>query len=308
MKIFIPRKFKIKTASGPSVFANKFKATAEQLGHQVFFSNPDNYDILFAITHCPQQYLNQAKTKNKPIIHRLGVRYPAVSFLWRLRNIKIKSIYNQATKIIFQSHFNQQACQTFLGIRNIPHQIIYNGVDLNLFSPDGPTKIIRDYPEQKIIISNSKLRHHADRQALASTLNKLKKIRNDFKFIILGKPIINQEGMAQYLRSGDVFLFFERSLCPNSVIEALASGLPISACNRGSAPELVKENFSGLLAPISGLPFGHQTIDTTALAFNTDYILNNLNQFKKNARLEAEQRFDIFGTVQKYLDFFNDPT
>lgn len=327
MNIFIPTKFTKDGIGGYTVFPKKFKQCAETLGHQVFFKKPKTYDALLVIRKCSFRHLLEAKLRRKTIVQRMdGVCYPAVSgYWWRLLNFYTMIIHNFiADKIIYQSNFSKKNCETFLGRRHPTHSIIiYNGVDLNQFSPTGPRLALKDFTNQKIIIVVSSFRRDEDTRPIFEVGNHLWSQRQDFKIIIVGRltkylkhylkyhsgkkylqylGILPNYQLSDYLRSSNVLLFPERSPCPNRIIEALASGLAISACDRGSSRELISNHLSGELSPTSGTIFGQQQINIIQLTRNTSKILDNLYFYQTNARRDAIQKFDINKISLAYLE------
>jgi glycosyltransferase involved in cell wall biosynthesis len=60
----------------------------------------------------------------------------------------------------------------------------------------------------------------------------------------------SSEELYDLYRRADVFVLPSRSECYGLVIcEALASGLPVVACNIGAVPELVRDGYNGMLVP-----------------------------------------------------------
>jgi glycosyltransferase involved in cell wall biosynthesis len=89
--------------------------------------------------------------------------------------------------------------------------------------------------------------------------------------------------------------------CPNSVIEALASGLPVLGFDTGSLRELVGEH-AGRLAPYGGDPWKLQPPDVPALVEPALEILGDQPRFRRAARERAEQLFGLDRMVDEYLE------
>ena len=89
--------------------------------------------------------------------------------------------------------------------------------------------------------------------------------------------------------------------CPNSVIEALACGLPVVAFATGALPELVTGD-SGRVVPYGGDPWKLDKPDIPALACAAAEILRNQEHFRKAARQRAEEAFGLDIMVDRYLD------
>jgi glycosyltransferase involved in cell wall biosynthesis len=88
--------------------------------------------------------------------------------------------------------------------------------------------------------------------------------------------------------------------CPNSVIEALACGLPVVGFDTGSLAELVQGK-AGRLAPYGADPWRLQTPDIPALADVAAEVLQEQQLFRNAARERAESAFDVQKMVDEYL-------
>jgi len=88
--------------------------------------------------------------------------------------------------------------------------------------------------------------------------------------------------------------------CPNSVIEALACGLPVLAYDTGALPELVTGD-AGRIVPYGGNPWKLEPPDNKALAAAALEILIHQTKFRSAARHRAETTFDLDTLVDNYL-------
>jgi glycosyltransferase involved in cell wall biosynthesis len=88
--------------------------------------------------------------------------------------------------------------------------------------------------------------------------------------------------------------------CPNSVIEALACGLPVASFDTGSLSELVQAG-AGRLVPYGADPWRLQLADIPALAEAATEVLQDQDRFRKSAREKAESAFDVEKMVDEYL-------
>lgn len=86
----------------------------------------------------------------------------------------------------------------------------------------------------------------------------------------------------------------------NTVLEAMASGLPVIATDVGGNGELVEDGFNGRLVPVG---------DLEALAAALKELLENEQERKRrgaNARQRVSQRFDWNRTVEQYLGVYDE--
>ncbi len=88
--------------------------------------------------------------------------------------------------------------------------------------------------------------------------------------------------------------------CPNSVIEALACGLPVVSFDTGALPELVTSD-AGRMATYGGDPWELDPPDVAALAQAAAEVLQNQAKLRLGARRQAEQAFGLDKMVDEYL-------
>lgn len=331
MKIFLP--FKIKGIGGTATFAAKFKSGMEAHGHRVFFEEPEDYDILFLIVQAPFRYLFDAKNKGKKIVQRLdGTYYWSVAgWKYPLFNLKawiIRQFFADFT--VYQSHYSKYCAEKFLGKkRKDPSEIIYNGVDLNLFSPQGEKQDVRDNPDQQIFFTASAFRREDQITPILEALEIYKrKYTDNFKFLVAGtfspkishipekwahfKNIqfigrIENRDLPTYERAADVFLFTHLNPpCPNNVIEALACGLPICGVADGAMSELIRPKVNGLLITVQGNAFWKERqYSPDSFADNLDNIIKGKVFYNRESRRDAEDRFSLDQMIDKYISILS---
>jgi glycosyltransferase involved in cell wall biosynthesis len=107
-------------------------------------------------------------------------------------------------------------------------------------------------------------------------------------------PALNRS--AHLLYSSDV-----NAACPNSVIEALACGLPVLAFDTGALKELVTSQ-AGRVVPYAGDPWELDPPDISALSAAAIEILNQQGLFRGGARSRAEETFSLDKMVETYIE------
>ena len=88
--------------------------------------------------------------------------------------------------------------------------------------------------------------------------------------------------------------------CPNSVIEALACGLPVAGFDTGSLTELVTGD-AGRIVPYGSDPWKLETPDIPSLAAAAAEMLEDQPRFRRAARARAEAAFGADRMVEAYL-------
>jgi glycosyltransferase involved in cell wall biosynthesis len=89
--------------------------------------------------------------------------------------------------------------------------------------------------------------------------------------------------------------------CPNTVLEAMACGLPVVAFDTGALPELVQGE-AGRLVPYGGDPWKLDPPDTEGLARAAAEVLADQARYRRGARARAERAFGLERMVQGYLE------
>jgi L-malate glycosyltransferase len=151
------------------------------------------------------------------------------------------------------------------GVPSARIRVIPNGVDCASPSPSRPM------PARPIrrVVTVANLRPEKGHDTLIQAASRIVDERPDTEFLIVGDGPLRESLERQVtarglgsrvlflgersdvpalLESSDLFVLPSRSeACPNSVLEAMAAGLPIVACRVGGVPELVESGAHGLL-------------------------------------------------------------
>ncbi len=227
-----------------------------------------------------------------------------------------------ATRIVYQSEFVRGWWQDWFGSTRQPFTIIHNGVDLGAYTPDGRnerpdgrsrllvvegslgggydtglTTAVRlaellaekNFPVELMVVG----RVPPDLQAAAQSKSRVPLL---WAGTVPGERIPMIDRSAHLLYSADL-----NAACPNSVIEALACGLPVAAFATGALPELVTGD-AGRLASYGGDPWKLDAPDLPALADAAAEILSAQGRFRLAARRRAEEAFDLERMVERYLE------
>ncbi|MFN2151512.1 MAG: glycosyltransferase family 4 protein [Anaerolineales bacterium] len=241
-----------------------------------------------------------------------------------------------ADHIVYQSRFAQGWWERAFGPTRVSASVIHNAVDLNTYTPAAPDSKNQTSPSyelptdhfrlllvegslmggyelglesavQLIVLLNS---GYLDRLGKSTKLMVAGRISDEIKNqwsrkakgalvwagLVAPEQIPALDRSAHLLYSSDI-----NAACPNSVIEALACGLPVLAFDTGALPELVTGN-AGRVVPYGGNPWQLEQPDIPALAEAAVEILSEQSRFRTAARQHAEESFDLDQMVDRYLD------
>lgn len=226
-----------------------------------------------------------------------------------------------ATHLVYQSEFVRGWWQDWFGPARGPATVIHNGVDLTVYTPRGPEERPRERC-RVLVVEGSLGGAYGQGLATAVQLAELLGLRNfPVELMVVGRVTpaqqdsFNAHSRVPILWAGlqpperiptldrSAHLLYSADLnaaCPNSVIEAMACGLPVVAFQTGALPELVQGG-AGCLVPYGGDPWNLEPPDLSALAEAGAQVLSDQASFRKAARQRAEGAFDLERMVDQYL-------
>jgi glycosyltransferase involved in cell wall biosynthesis len=254
------------------------------------------------------------KKRNTGLKHYLRAEYG--NFILSLIRSRI------ATNIIYQSEFSRIWWGEWYGKTRVPSAVIHNGVDLSTYSV-GQAGILPSPPYKLLIVEGLLGGGYEMGLDNAVRLTEIlqEKHKLPMELIVVGKITdehrkrveemthisINWMGSVPRERIPEIdrsaHLLFSADLnaaCPNSVIEALACGLPVIAFDTGALKELVIGD-AGRVVPYGGDPWKIEPPDVESLADTAAEILLDQPHFRKSARKHAEKALGLDKMVDEYL-------
>ena len=235
-----------------------------QLIGETVVTNPLEADIVLisSVTMINKETFQRIKEFNKKVVVRLD-NVPRNSRNRNTGTSRMKSYCEKADQIIWQSEWAKFYLEDFIGKEG---KIIYNGVDLNIFNPDGKTtEFDLNVPKDNFYLysrfSRDETKHWETawyEYQLIQRQNKLAKliivgkfapenIEWDFDFfrgesyVFLG-IIIDSEKMAKLYRScGWLMAPYFNDAFSNTYLEALCTGVKLYKPDMsGGTPEMIK--------------------------------------------------------------------
>jgi glycosyltransferase involved in cell wall biosynthesis len=264
--------------------------------------------------------LNAIKKRGGRIIQRLdGIWYPEKhGSAYDKKNRQVRKIYRNYTDyVIFQSKYSRRQCFAMLGeIHEDAYSLILNGVNTSIFYP---TDNVRNNGKFRMITTGS----FRDEEMIAPIIEALDNIKNyDFELNVVG-PIknpnlnrfldrdyikchgpVNLRQVAEMLRNCDIYIFSHLNPpCPNSVLEAIATGLPVVSFDSGAMRELLWFS-EELLASAPDAVF-HQPddLDPSELKVKIILAMDQYDIFSERSFMHAaDYSFEKCG--EKYIEAF----
>ena len=225
------------------------------------------------------------------------------------------------THIAYQSAFVSEWWVRQFGPEHVPSVVIHNGVDLSAYSPDGPGE--RPSGILRLLVVEGSLQGGYE-TGLVTAIRLAEGLAGKFplELMVVGRLSPHLQAASQRksqvpitwagLVPRDQIPGIDRSshllysadinaACPNSVIEALACGLPVAGFVTGALPELVTGD-AGRLVPYGGDPWKLDPPNLPGLIRAAAEILQDNAHFRQSARRRAEEAFSLDRMVDCYLD------
>ncbi len=318
---------------GMTSFRLKFEAGLKQRGVDMTH-NPDEATELVLVIAGTRNLLPLWRAKRRGL--RVVQRLDGINWVHRKKNTGLKHFLRAeygnyilsfirsriATHILYQSEFSHHWWDDWYGKSKIPSSVVRNGVDLNVYHPNG----LNDLPKDKfrILIVEGNLGGGYDiglenAIQLTETLSEqyhfpvelmvVGKISKEHKASVQSRSRISiqwagavpRDEIPQLDRSAHLLFSADiNAACPNSVIEAMACGLPVVGFDTGALNELVVGD-SGRIVAYGGDVWKLDHPDIAALAKAAAEILNDQPRFRLAARAQAESALGLDQMTDNYL-------
>lgn len=327
--------FNINNTGGPGVFLERLKKALLESGN--YFSNFDQSDVFLTLGNDNIKDYLSSKIKNKTLIWRTdGIYYEKFKYLSILinfiKNRRFYLLHNISNGIVFQSQYSLDLHKRFIMMPKKKYQIIPNGIDSSLWPLKANKK--KDNEPLKLLISGQFRPHKRLHEAIKLTAY-LNKHMCDTELTILGSGkddylffckqltcklnISNKVkwlGKVHHTELNIIYvnhhLYVFPSLidnCPNTILEAKASGLPVLCSGTGGTKELLDNDGISVNEVLPNGFFRYNDfntlpeIDLDNYSFGINKILSNWEMLSSNSIKNVKEKFNIKNVCQKYLTF-----
>ncbi len=322
---------------GPASFQSRLTRVLNARGYRVSHDvmDPTNYAVLVIGGTKNIHQLRTAQRHGVRVVQRLNgmnwvhrKRRTGVKHFLRaeINNAILASIRRSADGIVYQSKFSRDWWERERAPVKAKTAVVYNGVDLADYSPFGPGQKPDDRFRILIVEGNlgggyeqglesaaacvkllaTRLQKNVELMVVGNVPHGLKETINRLAVPVVWKGIVSREDIPQLDRSAHVLLSTDiNAACPNSVIEAMACGLPVAGYDTGALNELVVSG-TGETAPYGGDVWQLDKPDIHSLADAVQKVINNQAVYAQQARAYAESNFNIQDVTDRYLEMLLD--
>jgi glycosyltransferase involved in cell wall biosynthesis len=326
---------KLSGVGGPASFQNRLVSGLESMGYEVTCdTNHPNCSALLVIGG-PARLAGEiwrARRRGIRVVQRLNGRnwlhrkgQGNLRYFLRaeLNNLALTIIRNHLTdRIVYQSRFAEEWWTRSAGTPRKQSQVIYNSVDLKKFTAEGTHNRPEDH--YRLLVVEGHLGGGYEQgleNAIALTRHLNTQMDKPVELMVVGEVsdllrahweanggvminwmgLVNRERIPEIDRSAHLMFSSDlNAACPNSVIEALACGLPVVGFATGALPEILGDQ-GGKTVNYGGDYWNLEPADVPSLATAAAEVLYNLPAYRTGARKQAEAEFDLNSMVEKYL-------
>lgn len=317
---------------GPGTFQIHLMEELEAMGWQtrILDSADASGDVVLIVGGTRRLWdIYKLKRRGLPIVYRLdGLRWTHyVKFksirewlLFETQNTILRFIRRVlATDVVYQTGFVRDWWHRKYGKSGACETVIHNGTDLSKFFPklseqdEGAPRVVcveGNFPHE--LNSVELFRRISEEciqtgiisgiEILAEIDDSTKKVLNEMQGVHAHGAVSRSE-VPEHMRASDIFLSLEvNPACPNAVIEALASGLPVVGYKTGPIEELVGDG-KVYLADYGGDCWKLDEPDHGALIEKLKLLAGNYRNAGQKARALAEVEYSRRVMVDRYVSF-----
>ncbi|MFQ5942231.1 MAG: glycosyltransferase family 4 protein [Anaerolineales bacterium] len=321
--------------AGPAAFQRRMSMELERRGSDVRWGLSDGQQGAILVIGGSRNLLRlrRARQSGRRIVQRLnGINWLHRRLPTGLRhylraersNLLLRWVRNRlADHVVYQSQFAKDWWENRYGPAPAPSSVVHNGVPLDEYSPEGKETPPDDRIRILMVEGNfaggyefglssgiglaqglSQETGRAVELAIAGqvpvrirqSIDPEAELTVDWRGIVEPADIPALDRSAHVLFSGDI-----HPACPNSVIEAMACGLPVVAYDTGALPELVSSD-AGRVAAYGADAWKLEAPNLEVMIEATKDVLDKLPRFRAGARTRAKEAFGLERMADRYLE------
>lgn len=309
---------------GPAVKLNRLQ--------EYFPHEPYAFNLIYTVgATVPPEICRWAQRRGVKIVCHINSMYhPLYAPDYELRNRGLREIHALADHIVYGSRLARNMAERFLGKPHSPHTIAYNAIDIEHFlpvsrAPDGRfnvmaagvhrarhrleplvramPSVIRKYPGARLLIAGSLVPGEGIFDCRPDLVRSFIRDVGLTAVEILGE--YSQSDAPSVYAQADVLVHIRHlDWTPNTVIEAMACGLPVVHSGTGGLPELVGDAGVSL-----GLPNDWDRIhmpDPEFLAAKIIEAYERRKELGEASRQRAVEMFDIRKWAEAHRRIFEE--
>jgi len=297
---------------------------------QRFREQYQDFNIVYLVSSAlpPHAEILVAKAKRMgiPLVwNQNGVGYPAwCGDFYPWFNRRMARLRQQADFIFDQSQFSRLSAERYLGKLATPSEVLFNPVDLDMFSPtptsldQGVWRILAAGTSHalyrtKSVIDTFKVLLARGRKARLLIAGELRwpgaeadisrELDGIGEHVEISPPFTQSEALGIYRKAHVLLHTKYNDPCPTVPIEAMACGLPVVGTQSGGMPELVSKA-CGVLAPVPSSWTSDIAGDPVHLADAVEAVMSRHPEMSAAARAHAVATFDVKNWLNRHEQVF----
>ena len=302
----------INDSGGPNIFATRLKDSLIDLGHTFIdrqTTEPFNNVSIITGPYFPE--CNNILRLDGLYLDRDNPNCEAL-------NAPIFDCYNKFDKIVFQSEFSKKVYEAFTGTVK-DNVVIHNGVPTSFnpwVKPYLPEPRAKEY--EKVCITSASWRRHKRLEELVEAF-KSPELSHVCLLVLGGQDYdidceipenvfmlkkYPHRDLPSIYACADAMLFISwLDSCPNTVVEALACGVPVMCSHNGGTPELIKGN--GVILQLEeDYNYGEQVSLYSPDKVDNDVVVDGILRVLEMPKGFERFDLDIAWVASKYGEIF----
>jgi glycosyltransferase involved in cell wall biosynthesis len=240
-----------------------------------------------------------------------------------VNNLLLRLIRDRiATGIVYQSEFARGWWERAYGVACAPASVVLNGVPLDVYSPQRKESRPAEHIRLLVVEANldsgydiglewavglaRRLQGRAGRRVELTVAGRVpeplrRQVESSARTLVTWLGLVPPDAIPALDRSAHLLFASDvMPACPNSVVEALACGLPVVSFDTGALPELVLGN-SGRIVPYGGDAWKLGPPDLDGLAEGALEVVQANAEYRNGARARAEAGLNVQTMMDGYL-------